>query len=96
MVPYGGRGFTTFYNFSQLYEGVKSCEPPPSHLMIMSREIFFFLSLHEIKEEIETKHFEHTFAVLGANHAAESPSSPKNKSRCCAFHDNLSPMGCIV
>ena len=27
-------------------------------------EKIFFLSPHEMKEEIETKHFEHTFAVL--------------------------------
>ena len=42
---------------------------------------FFF---HLMKEKIETKHFEHTFAVLGTNCAAECHSSP-NRSRCVRF-----------
>ena len=49
---------------------------------------FFFLSPHEMKEEIETKHFEHTFAVLGTNRAAE-PLLTK-QVEVCAFHHNLS------
>ena len=38
------------------------------------------LSPYEMKEEIETKHFEHTFAV-------QSHSSPK-QVEVCAFHHN--------
>ena len=36
-----------------------------------------------MKEEIETKHFERTFAVMGTNRAAE-PRLTKNRSRMCA------------
>ena len=50
---------------------------------------FLFVSPHEMKEEIETKHFEHTFAVLGTNRAAEA--TPHQTGRgVCAFHHNLS------
>ena len=48
---------------------------------------FFFLSPHEMKEEIETTHFEH-FAVLGKNRVAE-PLLTK-QVEVCAFHHNLS------
>ena len=41
-----------------------------------------------MKEEIETTHFEHIFAVLETNRAAEATPHP-NRSRCCAFHHNL-------
>ena len=43
-----------------------------------------FFSPHEMKEEIETKHFEHTFAVLGTNRAAE-PTPHQTRSRCVRF-----------
>ena len=33
--------------------------------------VILFMSPHEMKEEIETTHFEHTFAVLETNRAAE-------------------------
>ena len=36
-----------------------------------------------MKEEIETTHFEHTFAVLGTNRAAESHSSTKQVEVLC-------------
>ena len=39
-----------------------------------------------MKEEIETKHFEHTVAVLGRNRAAEPPPH-SNRSRClCVYY----------
>ena len=41
-----------------------------------------------MKEEIETKHFEHTFAVLETNRTAE-PLLTK-QVEVCAFHHNLS------
>ena len=41
-----------------------------------------------MKEEIETAHFEHTFAVLGTNRAAE-PLLTK-QVEVCVFHYNLS------
>ena len=42
-----------------------------------------------MKEEIETTHFEHTFAVLGMNRAAE-PLLTQTEVEVCAFHHNLS------
>ena len=47
-----------------------------------------------MKEEIETKHFEHTFAVLGTNRDAELLLT--KQVEVCAFHHNLSPRGFIV
>ena len=38
---------------------------------------FSSLSPHEMKEEIETTHFEHTFAVLGDEPRCRATSSPK-------------------
>ena len=49
---------------------------------------FFFLSPHEMKEEIETTHFEHIFAVRGTNRAAELLLT--KQVEVCAFHHNLS------
>ena len=46
------------------------------------------MSPHEMKGEIETTHFEHTFAVLETNRAAE-PLLTK-QVEMCAFHHNLS------
>ena len=43
---------------------------------------------------METAHFEHTFAVLGTNRAAE-PLLTK-QVEVCAFHHNLSHGGFIV
>ena len=53
-------------------------------------DFFFCVSPHEIKEEIETKHFERTLRFWGSNPALQSHSSP-NRSRCCAFH----PQPCL-
>ena len=43
-----------------------------------------------MKEEIETTHFEHTFAVLGTNRAAETLLTKQTGRGVCAFHHNLS------
>ena len=43
-----------------------------------------------MKEEIETKHFEHTFAVLGDEPHCRSHSSPQTGRGVVRFHHNLS------
>ena len=48
------------------------------------------MSPHEMKEEIETKHFEHTFAVLGTNRACREPLLTKTGRGCVRFTANLS------
>ena len=50
---------------------------------------FFYMSPHEMKEEIEAKHFEHTFAVLGINRAAE-PCLTKTGRGVCVSPQPLS------
>ena len=54
---------------------------------------FFFLSPHEMKEEIETKHFEHILRFLGTKPRCRATP---HQVEVCAFHHNLSPMGFIV
>ena len=55
--------------------------------------VFFFVSPHEGGNR--NKAFEHTFAVLGTNRAAETLLTQTGRG-VCAFHHNLSPMGFIV
>ena len=42
-----------------------------------------------MKEEIETKHFEHTFAVSGDEPRCREPLLTKTGRGLCAFHHNL-------
>ena len=74
--------------------GISDCHPT-SPLRFFFATFFFFLS-HLMKEEIETNHFEHTFAVLGDGTALQSHASPKKQVEvCCAFHQQPpSPRGC--
>ena len=55
---------------------------------------FFFLSPHEMKEEIETTHFEHTFCSSRDEPRCRAAPPPK-RSRCVRF-TTTSPMGFIV
>ena len=54
---------------------------------------FFFVSPHEMKEEIETKHFEHTRGSRDEPRCRATPHP--NRSRCVRF-TTTSPMGFIV
>ena len=68
-----GSSYKTFLSFCSRTKGFEQTQ---------KKKGSFIMSPHEMKEEIETTHFEHTFAVLGTNRAAEATPHPKGRGVC--------------
>ena len=64
----------------------------PNHLLGNPASFYFLVSPHEMKEEIETKHFEHTLRFWDEPRCRAS----LKRSRCVCVSPQTSPMGFFV